>query len=62
MKGKIMPRVKTVKIGPPRAPKMEKAILRTPAGTIWRRNARPMMRRPRRTAKSSIKQFQLEKG
>ncbi len=55
MKGKIMPRVNTVKIGPPRAPKIEKAIRRTPAGTIWRRNASPMMRRPRRTAKRRYK-------
>ncbi len=56
-----MPRVNTVKIGPPRAPKIEKAILRTPAGTIWRRNARPMMRRPRRTAKRRYKRVPTRK-
>lgn len=46
-----MPRVKTVKMGPPIAPNMEKAISSTPAGTTCRRKANPIIKRPNTIAK-----------
>ena len=50
MKGQIMPRVKTARIGPPMAPKMERAMRSTPAGATSRRKATPIMKRPKKTA------------
>lgn len=45
-----MPSVNMVRIGPPIAPKMEKAMRSTPAGTTCRRKASPIMSRPKATA------------
>ena len=45
-----MPRVKTASIGPPIAPKMEKAMRNTPAGTTCRRKATPIIIKPKTTA------------
>lgn len=54
-KGKSMPKVKMVRIGPPRAPKMLKEICRIPAGTYSRQNDNPIITKPRQTAANSKK-------